>query len=589
MDLATRNRSLRPLDLLLLALLSALLALPAFVSGRGLTTHEATHCLNVREMADSGDYLIPTYGGRPWLERPPVPHWLTGIPAAIVADCSTPWAMRIGPFLAGTAGVLVFAWAIAGVFGRQMGVLSGAIMASTREWAAYTTGPEADIFLASAVTLAGALLLRAEFGPASDRPTRERFFGGRPWSVLGVFLVLGVTNAMKGPLFGTVFIASALGVYLIAGRHWDGLRRYVWFWGWLAYLAVGALWPLASYLRHPDVTDVWLADYVKRLNQGYIKAPPWYYLVNVPWNLFPWTILALAGLAVTARRVFREGDRPWQFLWAWALVPPVLLSAFEGKHHHYMLNCLAPWAPLAAVGALALWRVARDWPGWLRSPFFGLLAFGIPGAVAAIVFARKIPGPEWIAYAAAAGWAVLAAAGWAFMLHRNGRTAFVGLLAVIVVVHSAAFLYRTVYLDRYADDAVFVAEALCIVPTDAPLYVLNEMHPLNAAWVLYETGPRARLLHHWTFLSSDRISAPEVYVIGRRTDERSLAGFGRVERLAESTRTRGETSPMDRYTLYRLRFFPDLVRLPEPRLSALEATGRKYGPIMPTPKRASPK
>jgi hypothetical protein len=217
------------------------------------------------------------------------------------------------------------------------------------------------------------------------------------------------------------------------------------------------------------------------------------------------------------------------------------------------------------------------------------VAFGIPGAVAAIVFAHKFPGPEWIGYAAAAGWAVLAAAGWGFMLHRNGRTAFVGLLAVIVAGHAAAFLYRTVYLDRYADDEVFLEEVQRIAPADAPLFVLNEMHPLNAAWVLYETGPRAKLLHHWTFLSSDRISATEVYVIGRRTDERSLAGFGRVERLAESAHTRGETSPMDRYTLFRLRFFPDLVRLPEPRLNALQATGRKYGPIMPTPKRASSK
>ena len=47
---APDDRALRPADYFWLALLSAALALPAFVSGRGLTTHEATHCLNVREM-----------------------------------------------------------------------------------------------------------------------------------------------------------------------------------------------------------------------------------------------------------------------------------------------------------------------------------------------------------------------------------------------------------------------------------------------------------------------------------------------------------------------------------------------------------
>jgi 4-amino-4-deoxy-L-arabinose transferase-like glycosyltransferase len=585
MDFATDDRALRPQDVLLLAALCAALAAPALLDGRGLTTHEATHCLNVREMFDSGNFLIPTYGGRPWLERPPVPHWLTGIPAAIVADCSTAWAMRVGPALAAWTAVLALAWGVAGALGRRLGLMSGAILATTREWAAYAVGAEADIFLAATVTGAGALIMRAEFGPAGGRPDRPTFFGPRPWPVLGVFVLLGATNAMKGPLFGTAFLACALAVYLLAGRHWDGLRRYVWFWGWLAYLAVGALWPVASYLRYPDVADLWMNDYGKRLNEGYIGAPAWYYAVHVPWNLFPWTLAAIVGLVVTARGVFRDRDRPWQFLWAWAMVPPVAFSAFDGKHHHYMLNCLAPWGPVAAVGAVALWHVARDWPRWARSPLFGLLALGAPGAAAALAFGRKIPGPDWIGVAVAGGWLAVATAGWAFATRRDGRVAFVGLLAVIVAAHAAAGLHRTAYMDRYDDDRAFLAEAKRLVPADDPLYVLNEPHPLNAAWILYEVGPRAHLLHHPTFLSSDRITAPEVYVIGRRYDEPVLAGYGEVAVLAESVHTRAEASPMERYTLYRLRFFPDLERYPEPPVNGMQATGRAPGPVLPGPVR----
>jgi 4-amino-4-deoxy-L-arabinose transferase-like glycosyltransferase len=585
MDYLTDDRKLRPSDALVLVVLCAALALPAWLDGRGLTTHEATHCLNVREMFDSGDFLIPTYGGRPWLERPPVPHWLTGIPAALAADCSTPWAMRVGPAIAACGAVLALAWGVATALGRWLGLMSGAILATTREWAAYAVGAEADIFLAATVTVAGALVLRAEFGPAGGRPEQVTFFGPRPWPVLGVFVVLGATNAMKGPLFGTAFVVSALAVYLLAGRHWDALRRYFWFWGWLAYVAVGALWPIVSYLRYPDVADLWMNDYGKRLSEGYIGAPPWYYLVHVPWNLFPWTLAALVGLAVTARRVLREGDRPWQFLWAWALVPAVAFSAFDGKHHHYMLNCMAPWGPLAAAGAVALWRVARDWHGWVRSPLFGLLILGAPGAGAALAFAKKIPGPDWIGVAVAVGWAVVATAGWTFATHRDGRVAFVGLAAVIVVAHTAAGLHRTAYLDRYDDDRAFLAEVKTIVPAEAPLFVLNEPHPLNAAWVLYELGPRAHLLHHPTFLSSDRITAPEAYVVGRRYDRPILAGYGEVTAVAESARTRAESSPMDRYTLYRLRFFPDLQRHPEPPVNGMQATGRSPGPILPGPVR----
>jgi 4-amino-4-deoxy-L-arabinose transferase-like glycosyltransferase len=585
MDAATDPRSLRPADFLLLILLCAALAAPALLDGRWLTTHEATHCLNVREMFDSGQFGIPTYGGRPWLERPPVPHWLTGIPASIVADCSTTWAMRLGSILAGMTCVLAVGWAIAGCFGRHFGLMSAAVLATFREFAAYSVGPEADIFLATFVTLAGALFLRSEFGPQGGRPERATFFGTRRWSVLGVFVILGATNAMKGPLFGTAFLASSMGVYFLAGRHWAGLRRYIWFWGWLAYLAVGCVWPLFGYSRHPDIVDLWFNDYGKRLNEGYVGEPAWYYAVHLPWNLFPWTLPAIVGLWVTARPVFRERNRLWQFLWAWGLIPPVLLSVFQGKHHHYLLNCLAPWAPIAVAGTVYFWREVQAWPDRLRSPLAGLVLVGVPGTVAALVFASKIPGPPWVAHTAAAGWSLVAAAGWYFAMHRNGRVAFIGFLVVILVVHMAAYLHRTTYMDSYAGDRAFLAEVNLQVPAETPIYVLNEWHALNAAWPLYYLGPRAHLLHHITFLSSDRLKEAEVYVFGRRKDEAALAGYGIVERIAESARTRAEESPMDRYALYRLRFFPDLMRYPDPAINGMQATGRTPGPTLPGPER----
>ena len=255
MDAATDDRRLRPTDYLWLLLLCAALAAPALLDGRWLTTHEATHCLNVREMFDSGNVLIPTYGGRPWLERPPVPHWFTGLFAELFADTSTTWAMRIGSIIVAAGAVLAVAWSVAGCLGRGFGIASGAVLATFREFAAYAVGPETDIFIASFVTLSGALFLRAEFFSEENEhhlttspPRRPTFFGPRPWPVLGVFVVLGLTNAMKGPLFGTAFLASAMGIYFLAGRHWAGLRRYVWFWGWLAYLVIGGVLPLLGYL-----------------------------------------------------------------------------------------------------------------------------------------------------------------------------------------------------------------------------------------------------------------------------------------------------------------------------------------------------
>lgn len=569
-----------PTDYLLLALTVLLWDGVALFANRTLTTHETTHCQNVREMFEDGQYLFPTYGRRPWLERPAVPHLLTGVPASLVADVRTPWAMRVGPLLAATLAVLVFAWAVAGVLGRTVGLMSGVVLATMREFAAYSVGPEADIFLASAVTVAGSMFIRGEFRPGYEGE-RNTFFGRRSWPVILMYAVLGATNAMKGPLFGTAFLGISMAAFCFLGRNWAALRRWVTFWGWLAYFAVGGAWPLLSWWAYPDIVSVWRSDYGGRWGEHYLGEPWWYYAVQVPWNLFPWTVPAIVGLVVTARPVVRGRDRVWQFLWAWALTPPLVFSFFHGKHHHYMLNSIAPWAPIAAVGTVAVWQWFLRGPAWRRRAWVAVLAVGVPGAVLALVFAHKIPGPPWVAWVVAGGWAAVVGVGTHFAGQPSGRKAVVGALTVLAVVNAAAYLHRAVYLESYGDDLVFLRGVPARVPEGRPVYVLNEtQHVLNASWLLYYEPRPTILLHNATYLASDRITEPTVWVIARRRDETALRAFGDVRVLLASERTRAEESPMDRYTLFELTFMPGLKRGGEPPMSALQAIGRAPGPVV---------
>jgi 4-amino-4-deoxy-L-arabinose transferase-like glycosyltransferase len=581
MDTST-ELALRRTDYLWLTLVCAVVFGISVIDGRVLTTHEATHCQNVREMFANGEYLIPTYGGRPWLERPPVPHWLTGMIAVLVADPAQSWAMRFGSGVFGTLTVLVWGWAIAGALGRNLGLLSAIVLATTREFAAYATGPEADIFIASFVTLAGALFIRAEFAPTGAKPEKPTFFGNRPWTIWGFFIVLGATNAMKGPLFGTAFLATSLSVYFLFGRDWMGLRRYLWFWGWLVYLLVGIAWPVFAYLHYPDVADVWAHDYGKRWNTKYIGEPWWYYLAQVPWNLFPWTFPVLIGLAVTYRTALKERHRAWLVVWCWAFVPPAVFSLFNGKHHHYMLSCIAPQAVLGAAGAIALWRFGERLPTWFRSPLFGFVVAGVPLAILALVFGKKIPGPEWVPMTIAVGWLICSTAVWYLLGQRNGRLALVGFIIVAMVVHVAAYMHRTRYLDSYVEDVTFLSETKSEVG-NGTIYVLNESHPLNASWLLYYIGPQAQLLHNDTFLASNEIKAPEIYVLARQWDKELLQLYGTPTTVLVSEKTRGEKTPYARYTLYKLKFHPTLARYPAPTVNGMEATGRKQGPELSLP------
>ncbi len=585
MDKETVNeQGLRRMDYLWITLVCVAVWGVSIVDGRGLTTHESTHSQNVVEMWSSGEYLIPTYGGRPWLERPPVPHWLSGVVAGTVASPSQSWALRLGSVLMAWVTVLILGWSVGHVFGRAVGFLSAVLLITTREFAAYATGPEADIFLACFVTIAGALFIRAEFSPNGTKPERPTFFGNRSWQTWGFFLVLGVTNAMKGPLFGTAFLATSMAVYFFYGRAWQGLRRYIWFWGWLSYLLIGLMWPVFAYLHYPDVADIWAYDYGHRWNKNYIGEPFWYYLVHVPWNLFPWVFLALLGLLTTRHQALKRRPSSWLFIWCWAIVPPVVFSSFNGKHHHYMLSCMAPHAVLAAAGAVAFWNYRERLPRWLRSPIFGIVVVGVPIAVLVLLFGKKLGGPDWLPYTVAIGSVVCLGVSWYCLGVGQARVAIIGTLVVAAIVHTAAYRHRTEYLNSYKDDFVFLQQTLAQVP-EGTIYVLNDYHPLNGAWLLYYLGPRSRFLHNETFLVSDRITAPEIYIVGRQKDFATLQNFGIPKPLVVSSKTRAEASPVDRYTLFHLTFHPDLVRQPEPRVNGMQATGRAEGPKLQVERR----
>src|ERR1700733_5928613 len=110
-------------DYALLTILVVFLCGADAISGRPLPLHEARLPQTSREMMRSGNWLIPTSGGRPWLERPPLPHWLTGLAAELAGSLDDEGAMRAGSILAGMAAVLLLAWMAAVFYGRVIGLL----------------------------------------------------------------------------------------------------------------------------------------------------------------------------------------------------------------------------------------------------------------------------------------------------------------------------------------------------------------------------------------------------------------------------------------------------------------------------------
>lgn len=514
------ERIFRRADWLLLIGLCAVLDGWPTLLGRSLSTHEAIHAQNVREMLTDGDFIIPHYGGRAWLERPPLPHWLTAIPVAITGLVHEDRVYRISSCLAGTAIVLLIGWLTARFRGRETGLAAAAILATTREFLNYSIAPECDIFLA--MIIAGALTCFAVSEMGEPSCERWRPFAGRPWTMLAFFVLLGATNLAKGLYFGTVLIAVPVTLFILGQRAWSPIRRWLWVWGLVAFGLTAVSWAVAAYLRRPDIVDLWASDYLGRLNQGYMKESRFYYLIHLPWILFPWSLAAIVGMVRAFRAEANSFDR---FLVCWAIGDLLILSVPQGKHHHYYLHAVAPWAVLAVDGFRAIWAklMPTAWP--VRK-----------GLIAAVVIA--------------------------------------------VVGHVASQSYET-FTNAYRYDREFAERVSQRIRDGETIVVLNDDHPLDGSWMLFYLPDGTRLLHNPSYLLDESLPSPTVRVVAKGWFETRLAEYGTVVQVDGSERSRGRRVGDECWGLYDVTLTPTLNRVPATiPISATQATGRSPGPFL---------
>ncbi len=462
--------------------------------------HEAVLPQTTREMLASGDWIVPTGGGFPWLERPPLPQWVTAAICAPLGACDTVWAMRLPAHLAGVVIVLIVAHLTAVWFGRATALMAGVMLATMFEFVSYAWLAEADIFLAVVVTGAVAVFGIRETGA---RESSSRL-------LLAFFVLLGLTNLAKGLLFGAVLVLAPVTAWLLWDRRvtgtWLRARSYLWGPGWLLCAAIAISWPLAAYLRYPDVLALWRFDLLGRLDGSYaaITEPWWYYLAMWPGAVAPWTPLAAAGLFLASRDGRFGRDPRYRLLLVWAVVPLLLLSAASGKHHHYMVQALAPWAMLSALAGRWLWqrlpRALRARPVWI----------GGTAAIATIYFA----------------------------------------------LHS---LYLPVS-DQCRDDTALL-RAIRAQRAPGQMLVANaDLRSMDLFRNLFYLDSDVRTVHTLAELDDERFAVPEVFVLTRARDRAALEAFGDVSLLLQSAHTRRESGPEDRLTLFRLRYRPGLER-----------------------------
>jgi len=286
-----------------------------------------------REMLARHDWITPTLGGKPWLEKPPLYYWQAMLAYRIfgVSD----WAARLSS--AADATLMVLAVYLFLKRFRAGFQLDGALMtASAAGVVGYARAASPDMPLTAMFTIA----LLAWYGWYETR--NKRYL-----AIFYAFLALGALA--KGPV--APFLAAVIIVIFAAAKSdYRLLWRTLWIPGVLLFCALALPWHIAVQRRNPEFFRVFILQHnLARFgtNLYHHPEPFWYYAPVVLLGLIPWTVFVAASMTETIRVWWAERremlgseDALNAFLVIWIAVPLLFFSISQSKLPGYIVPAL---------------------------------------------------------------------------------------------------------------------------------------------------------------------------------------------------------------------------------------------------------
>lgn len=464
---------------------AAIAVLVAAFAFTGLANHDPWKAFDaigieiVHQMHVTGDWLVPRIAGSPWLEDPPLYHWVALLFAKLlggVLEFHNAARVASGAFL------LAAAW----LLHRAGGALAPLVLVGCVGLMVHAH--EAIPDLAALACICGALVVLVR---APRRPAVGGILLGA--AIGGTFLSTGFSDAIA--LLAAAFLACGFSPLLRARVALPLLATAV-----PVAVALAASWPLALWLRSPELLDVWWQ----------VSVRPWgdlgtnlRYFVGIG-GWFAWPAWLLAAWALWSQR--RRLDDP-------ALLVPLAASvtlfcsivAAGPAQDVNAITLLAPLSLLAAQGVALLRRGAAnalDWFGVMNFAFFAGLVWlgwfammtGVPPRIANN-FAKTAPGFEPAFDGLAVAAALLLAAAWTWVAFHTAPAAARGVTrwaaGVVLLWGSFAMLWMPWADHQKSYRSVAVELGRQLPPTRSCVAQRNLGVPQGAA-LSYHAGIRAQ-------------------------------------------------------------------------------------------------
>ena len=294
-----------------------------------------------REMAETGQWIVPHLNYETYAHKPPLFFWLVALSAKLLGGFSTIAAV-LPPALAGIGTVLLTYMLARNLFkSRLTGFLGGVILATSVEFLGLSSIGRMDIPLTFFTTLA--LFHFWRWHVEERRAYLFPFYIGMAFAVL-----------VKGPV-GLLPLPIAL-IYLAASKQGAKIGKMHLGLGLLGTAAIVACWlvPAAIVGGEAYWQELLGKQIFGRVYKSWSHGKPfYYYMISFPWGFLPWFALLPAAIIRYARERTERAGSEMKFIVTWFLTIFIFFSLISGKRDVYLL-------PLFPACALFLARYLAD-------------------------------------------------------------------------------------------------------------------------------------------------------------------------------------------------------------------------------------
>jgi 4-amino-4-deoxy-L-arabinose transferase-like glycosyltransferase len=429
-------------------------------------TDEGRYAEIAREMAASGDFITPRLNSIKYFEKPPLQYWMNAL--TFKAFGLGEWQARLWTGLCGLLGIGLVVHAGRRVFGEQVGLTAGAVLASSFLWAAMGHVNSLDMGLAAMMTVALCGLLLSQRHDATAREQRN--------GMLLCWVGMALSVLSKG-LIGVVLPGAVLVLYTFASRDWAIWKRLHFGIGLTVFFAITAPWFVLVSIQNPEFPHFFfIHEHFQRFtSKVHNRDGAWYYFVPILIvGILPWLGVLAQSLWHGRRDATTTGFQPKKMLLIWSGFIFFFFSISGSKLPSYIL-------PIGPALALLIACYLRN-----ASHKAVVIAASLLGSIAAVglFFVSRIPGlakgayelPLYQAYSPwVTGAAILAVAGsvLAVWLARRHKDWAIIALAATGFLSGQAMMLGHEPLGRYSAGLLHVPAIEAELTPQTPIYAVG--------------------------------------------------------------------------------------------------------------------